>query len=485
MNTFTLDEAAQLLSTYGLFSNMTILIAMIILVGSNVVTMIWFGCYRDHRMHVNHVRSGHMTEDEAFAEDLRKSRVIQQNIARSTFSSKKLSTDGVLWAGLREERKQHCQFSEAADSPVVEQKERKNEQQQSLHTKVLADEFQEVSLPELAPIPRRSGPSVAWPFGDNEGAGTGAGQIRTCQMAASPLTMTGAPQQSIVRWNASAFTSPRIAPQPRHVSHSTLLPSPPTSPAASGDDEPQAPAPSNATRDELLAPMRMAFRIAATSVAKDDDAPRHLNRAMRLAALHAQSAAAETLEEYEHGKDSIFHGTSSEGRSKRQERLQRKCRQLEELKHRRMELRRAAGNMEAKTEAEELLEDMSAGFKLLLRHVSLCLQMLRGFCRRMYENLRSEHTLVSFVAPMDEEEGLSRVQCVQVLGADRSHHSRPLLRASSCRCPSPLPHLQSHQSHRMPPPLLLPSTPCMHTPTTTLDLLQHSLLGACHALPAA
>ena len=396
MNTFTLDEAAMLLSTYGLADNLTITVTISVLVASNILLMIWLGCYRDHRTRLNHVRSGHMNEDEVFAEELRKSRALQRRIASGTFSSKDLGIGSTrtrradVQAGCEHHHQQP--LSEAAHDCVLQK-----QKDEPPFTMAPLDEFQEVRMPHLPPTPRLSTRSIAWSveaaeaepsIDENKARGNKAVGMRStertpaCRLTRAPSAMARQQQQQKVQpqrpnSRTGPFTPPRIVPQERHKdpvagrplqtgippTPSMLLASPPASPAAS-------------------------------------------------------SYAEEALQEDDERGESICDATStSEGRFKRQERLRQKRVQLEELRCRRIELRRTAGVAEA-SEAEDLLDTVTTALEqcseALRRRVRSCFQVLRGFCRRLYENLRSEHTLISFVAPMDEEEALSREQAVQM-----------------------------------------------------------------------
>ena len=99
-------------------------------------------------------------------------------------------------------------------------------------------------------------------------------------------------------------------------------------------------------------------------------------------------------------------GKKKKSRGRRSQTVKSKKDMLADLREARKQLHEA--NSPAGAEGAE-----GASLSSLCSRFYACLLAARGFAGRYVDGLRSEHTFVSFIAPTEDEEGLTRAQAVQ------------------------------------------------------------------------
>lgn len=229
--TFTLDEAAQLLSTFSVSDNMTIIFTMSILVACNVLCIFWLGYFRGHRKKLKRLRNNNLSEDEAFAQQLRKSYKFEHKIIKTCVRQEAKST---------------------AKQPVTPTgRSIPTELRASQKIKDVEGEVSEIEMPMVKTNCRRkmNGSDVspvAWAENKTatsiESLHAGASVIARLQVrrrTAGPYSTAEATKAPRAIWGALAASAPpRVSPSSRSVPPPPdPRMSPPTSPPADDDAE--------------------------------------------------------------------------------------------------------------------------------------------------------------------------------------------------------------------------------------------------------
>ena len=389
-NTFSMEEAFALLSSFNIAQNMAIVIVLAILVSANVSSMVWLGCYRNHRAHITRERSGNLTDDEKFTLELRRELKRERTMAG-------VRTE--LRRGIFEWRRDPISSGLPALSGKAAGRQNEPPQRPSPACAVPTREPESFSfdgdletLGIATPLsnPRKQGTSV-WvderlPSGKEDSAPRLSSLL---QVGRVPVHRTTAAPSNRTRLTHCG-SPPRVAPQPR-FSKSTL-----TMLRAQDQHPRQVATPPASPPGEGPTPPPSESRVPPPPKA------RHLYRA---SSSVAAATSALSLAETSDRRASISDTLTVHGRARRQARLASKEEMLRELRQRRKELREASLGR---------IEERSGRQTRMRRHCSACLKVLREFCIRLYHNFRLEHTLISFVAPEEDEEALSKEQIVQI-----------------------------------------------------------------------
>lgn len=362
--TFSLDEASSLLSNFNLSDNVTVVVTMIILVSLNLVTLVWLGYYRGRRERIVRFRSNKITEEEAVELDLRKSLDLQRRIAKSTF---------------------HCNSLQWEKSSIGEAVDAGRTGGAESHDRGADDVSVRKQLPANdEPTAHDDGVPVLLLSDDQVEIQTSPCIDVISQAPVGRLANSRPPSR--LAWPTKEQTMPQtqFTPEGRVATPLTPQHIPRRRTTA---------APASWNCHSPRSPPRVAPRVA----------PRAASRAL----------SPPTSPPGNDGDDNELHRQKS--KLKRSEVLRMKQKQLQHLQQSRHQLRKERTSAIADIPADAPAQASYA--QAVIARMRACLGAIRAFLGRLLGNFRSEHTLISFLAPGSDEDSLTRVQIVQVASA--------------------------------------------------------------------